>query len=78
MGAAPCGENYEGRTTVLTMPAAPAVGAAIADYLRELDADDIPLDAPLSVAAVLCDLCRLVGLPVPAPVAAALSAKVTP
>jgi len=63
---------------MLTMPAALAVGAAIADYLRELAADDIPLDAPLSVAAVLCDLCRLLGVPPPAPVAAVLGERALP
>jgi len=63
---------------VLTLVAAPAVADAIRAFVAELAADDIPLDAPLSVAAVLCDLCRLAGLPVPAPVVAALSAEVTP
>jgi len=63
---------------MLTMPAAPAMGAAIADYLAELAADDVPLTAGITVAAVVADICRLAGLPVPAPVAAALSAEVTP
>ena len=63
---------------MLTLVAAPAVAETIRAYVAELAADDIPLTAELTVAAVLCDLARLAGVPTPAAVAAALSAEVTP
>lgn len=63
---------------MLTLVAAPAVGQAVADYIRELEAEGIGLAEPLTVAAVLADLCRLAGVPVPPAVAAALVAEVTP
>jgi len=63
----------------LTATAAPAVGATVSAYLAELDAEGIPLHAEVSIAAVLADLLRLAGLPVPAAaLAAALVAEVTP
>ena len=50
----------------------PDLRAAIAGYLAELAAESIPLDAPLAVACVIADLCRLAALPLPAEVAAVL------
>jgi hypothetical protein len=52
------------------------IEATIHDYIDELLAAEVPLDAPLSVAAVLCDLCRLLDLPVPVAVEDALDAPV--
>jgi len=45
--------------------------------LRAAIADDVPLTAEVCISSVLTDLCRLLGVPTPAPVAAALSAEVT-
>ena len=56
---------------MLTMTS-PDLRAAIADYLRELADESIPLDAPLAVACVIADICRLAALPLPAEVAAVL------
>jgi len=63
---------------MMTLVAAPAVADAIRAYVAELAAEDVPLTAEVTVACVLADIARLAGVPLPAPVAAALVAEVTP
>ena len=65
--------------TMTTPDLRAAVGATVSAYLAELDAEGIPLHAEVTIAAVLADVLRLAGLPVPAAaLAAALVGEVTP
>lgn len=47
----------------------------LAAYLGPVIAEGVPLDAEVSIAAVMTDLLDLAAVPVPAPIAAALATR---